>query len=276
MRAARNVFAGFGLLVLLAGHAVSNAESGSDTAADAACDKPIYLTIDTGHMEVAPHMIDVLNQHQVKATFFLANERTKTGGSSMDDVWAPWWKQLAEQGHVFGSHTFDHVYWQADLPDGMFRVKPSAGPDANQVKVISGTDYCEELDRSRARFEQMTGKKMVPLFRSAGGKTSPALLAAAKSCGYTHVPWTPSGFMGDELPSDKYPNAFLLERALRTIKRGEVILVHLGIWSRKDPWAPTVFEPLIAGLKDKGFCFATLDQHPDYRAIAHVKETGRE
>jgi hypothetical protein len=26
-------------------------------------------------------------------------------------------------------------------------------------------------------------------------------------------------------------------------------VAHLGIWSRKDPWAPAVLEPLITGLK---------------------------
>ena len=271
MRVARKAAACLSLLALLAGHAASIAQNGTQSEAGPICEKPVYLTIDTGHMGVATQMIDVLNRQNVKATFFLANERTKTGGSSMDDVWAPWWKQLAEQGHVFGSHTFDHVYWQADLPDGTFRVKASAGPDANKVKIISGAEYCQELDRARDRFEQMTGKKMVPIFRSAGGKTSPALLAAAKTCGYTHVPWTPAGFMGDELPSEKYPNAALLDKALRTVKAGEIILVHLGIWSRKDPWAPSVFEPLIAGLKDQGFCFATLDQHPDYQGAMRTK-----
>jgi peptidoglycan-N-acetylmuramic acid deacetylase len=33
-------------------------------------------------------------------------------------------------------------------------------------------------------------------------------------------------------------------------------MAHLGIWSRKDPWAPAVLEPLITGLKARGFCFA--------------------
>jgi hypothetical protein len=40
-------------------------------------------------------------------------------------------------------------------------------------------------------------------------------------------------------------------------------LAHLGIWSRKDPWAPAVLEPLIQGLKERGFCFRTLREHPD-------------
>jgi peptidoglycan/xylan/chitin deacetylase (PgdA/CDA1 family) len=42
-------------------------------------------------------------------------------------------------------------------------------------------------------------------------------------------------------------------------------MAHLGIWSRQDPWAPAVLEPLIVGLKQRGFCFETLRQHPAYR-----------
>jgi hypothetical protein len=42
-------------------------------------------------------------------------------------------------------------------------------------------------------------------------------------------------------------------------------MAHLGIWSRKDPWAPGVLEPLISGLEQKGFCFATLREHPLYK-----------
>jgi peptidoglycan/xylan/chitin deacetylase (PgdA/CDA1 family) len=30
-------------------------------------------------------------------------------------------------------------------------------------------------------------------------------------------------------------------------------------------WAPAALEPLIVGLKEKGFCFNTLRQHPAYK-----------
>jgi len=76
------------------------------------------------------------------------------------------------------------------------------------------------------------------------------------------------GFLGDELPSARYPNAALLEKALREIRAGDVLVAHLGIWSRQDPWAPAVLEPLIQGLKSRGLCFATLREHPLYRAAA--------
>lgn len=233
-------------------------------AAAPSCDKPVYLTFDTGHMGVADLIADVLKRHHVHATFFLANERTLTDGSSLDDHWAAWWKARAAEGHAFGSHTYDHVYWRGDLPDGGFKVRPSAGPQANQGSTMTPAQYCDEIKRSATRFTAMTGQRMLPIYRAPGGKTSPQLLAAARQCGYAHVGWADAGFLGDELPSDKYPNAKLLDQALRRIQPGDILLAHLGIWSRKDPWAPAVLEPLITGLQKKGFCFATLADHPAY------------
>jgi peptidoglycan/xylan/chitin deacetylase (PgdA/CDA1 family) len=101
--------------------------------AQAACEKPVYLTLDTGHMGVAPLVADVLKRQHVLATFFLANEKTLSNGSSLDDEWAPWWKARAAEGHAFGSHTYDHVYWTADVAGG-FRIRPSAGPVAVSVR----------------------------------------------------------------------------------------------------------------------------------------------
>ena len=48
----------------------------------------------------------------------------------------------------------------------------------------------------------------------------------------------------------------------RIVALKTILLAHLGIWSRKDPWAPAALEPLIVGLKQRGLCFATLREHP--------------
>jgi peptidoglycan-N-acetylmuramic acid deacetylase len=259
-----------GLVGALAGSLLGLGAQAATTSAactGAAADRPLYLTFDTGHMGVAPLIAEVLNRHQIKATFFLANERTRTaGGASLDDEWAPWWKARVAEGHLFGSHTFDHAIWQADTPGG-FKVRPTAGPEANRVLDWTPADYCASLKQAAQRFQDMTGATMAPIFRAAGGKTSPKLLAAAKACGWSHVPWADGGFLGDELPSEKFSNQTLLRRALRDIRRGDILLAHLGIWSRKEVWAPGVLEPLIVGLKERGFCFATLREHPDYKAV---------
>ena len=132
--------------------------------------------------------------------------------------------------------------------------------------------YCAQITAAADRLAQLTGQTTLPVFRAPGGKTSPALLAAARGCGYAHVGWADAGFLGDELPSQTYSNALLLKKALRDIRPGDILMAHLGIWSRQDPWAPTVLEPLIVGLKAQGFCFRTLRDHPTYRDwIAHPK-----
>lgn len=229
------------------------------------CTKPLYLTFDTGHMEVAPLVADVLARHDVKVTFFGANEATKAGDGSLGTHWAGWWKARAAEGHEFASHTFNHVYWRADLPDGRFRVRATAGADAGRELAWTARQYCEEIGRAATRLTELTGRKPLPLFRAPGGKTSPKFLAATEACGWRHVGWAPAGFLGDELPSEQHSNQALLARALRELKPGDILLAHLGIWSRKDPWAPAVLEPLVKGLKDKGFCFRTLREHPAYR-----------
>lgn len=235
--------------------------------AEKACEKPVYLTLDTGHMEIAPLVAEVLQRQQVRVTFFAANERTKQGDGSLGDYWASWWRARAAEGHEFASHTWDHTYWRADVGTAQgpsFRVRPSAGAREGKEFVLSAAEYCEEVTRSAKRLQQITGKAPLPLFRAPGGKTSPQLIASARACGYEHVGWSPAGFLGDELPSERASNASLLAKALRDIRSGDILLAHLGIWSRKDPWAPAVLEPLISGLKERGFCFKTLREHPDY------------
>ena len=182
------------------------------------CGKPVYLTLDTGHMAVAPLMADILNKHQVKVTFFAANERTQEGEGSLGAHWAPWWKARAAEGHEFASHTWDHVYWRGDVPAAtgaqqQFKMRPSAGPLEGKDFTWSAAQYCEEIGKSAKRLDAITGKK-----------------------------------------------------ALRDVRSGDILLAHLGIWSRKDPWAPKVLEPLITGLQARGFCFQTLREHPQYKA----------
>lgn len=244
---------------------------GSISAFAAPCDKPVYLTFDTGHMGVAPLIAEVLQRQQVKVTFFAAHEKTQEGDGTLGQHWAPWWRARANEGHAFASHTWDHAYWRADLQEGSspggvqkFRIRPSAGPQAGQNLIWTAKDYCNNLQQAAQRLQVLTGQNPLPLFRAPGGKTSPKLMEAARQCGFAHVGWADAGFLGDELPSANYPNAQLLQKALKTIRAGDVLMAHLGIWSRQDPWAPAVLEPLIVGLKARGLCFATLREHPAY------------
>lgn len=235
--------------------------------AESSCNRPLYLTFDTGHMGVAPLVAEVLRRQQVRVTFFAADERTQEGDGSLGRHWAPWWKARAAEGHAFASHTLDHAYWRGDEPGEppRFRIAPTAGPQAGRTETWDAGRYCANVRAAAERLQALTGQAPLPLFRAPGGKTSPRLLAVARDCGYAHVGWSPAGFLGDELPSEAYPNDQLLARALRDIRPGDILMAHLGIWSRKDAWAPAVLEPLLVGLKARGYCFETLRQHPAWR-----------
>ena len=196
---------------------------------------PIYLTFDTGSESQAALIHDVLKKHDVRATFFLANEKSVRGDWSLDETWAPYWKTLAGEGHAFGTHTFDHVYFRGDVGRDEVRVRPQFGFDAGRTMDWTAQRYCAELDRVGQRFEQLTGARLDHFWRAPGGKTSPRLIGFGRSCGYRHFGWSDAGFVGDELPSDRYPNAVLLDRALKSLKPGDIVLMHLGIWSRQGP-----------------------------------------
>lgn len=237
------------------------------TAASASCKATAYLTFDTGSQSQAEYIAETLKRHHIKATFFLANEKTVNGDYSLDPAWAPYWKARVAEGHAFGSHTFDHVYVERDLPDGKIEVKPQFGPNAGKRLAWTPQQYCDELRRVDQRFVALTGQKLDPLWRAPGGRLTPRLKAAGAACGLAHAGWADAGYSGDELPSKRVSNAALLKQALAGLKDGDIFIAHLGIWSRQPPWAPAVLEPLISGLEQKGFCFATLRDHPDYRAM---------
>ena len=261
-----SALAATGFLAALLFASVSQAQQAQQ--AQKSCEKPLYLTFDTGHMGTAPLIAEVLQRNSVKVTFFAANERTQVGDGSLGNHWAPWWRARAAEGHEFASHTYDHVYWRGDLKgvEPKFRIQPSSGALEGREFTWDAKKYCDQISYAAERLQDFTGKPTLPMYRAPGGKTSPRLLEVARSCGYAHVGWSPAGFLGDELPSEKFSNEALLKRALRDIKTGDILVAHLGIWSRKDPWAPSVLEPLIVGLKAKGFCFATLREHPDFKA----------
>jgi len=220
--------------------------------ANATCSGTLYLTFDTGNMRHAELIAETLAKHKVRATFFVANEKTLRGDYALDPAWAPYWHARVAEGHAFGSHTWRHGSFRQDQGK-LTRYRLMDGTTEN----LDGEAICAELRHSDYRFKELTGRPLDPLWRAPGGRTTPLTLKAAQACGYRHVGWAPAGFLGDELPSETYPNALLVERALKSLKDGDIVMAHLGIWSRKDPFASALDE-LLGKLEARGFCFATL------------------
>ncbi|QKM60665.1 peptidase A8 [Polynucleobacter arcticus] len=230
-------------------------------AQESQCKKTIYLSFDTGNMSVAQTVADVLNRQNIKATFFLSNEKTYRGDFALDDSWKSYWQDRVREGHHFGSHTFDHLYFVKDAPGAEIFAKPQFGPKAGVMSLYNEATYCREIRRVDDRFQDLTGTSLQKIWRAPGGKTSSRSIRMGSQCGYQHIGWSPAGFLGDELNSEAHPNQMLLDKASSKLQDGDVAMAHLGIWSRKDPWAPAVLEQLIIRLKNRGFCFGTLPKN---------------
>ncbi|MDX2102378.1 MAG: polysaccharide deacetylase family protein [Alphaproteobacteria bacterium] len=220
------------------------------------CRGDIWLTIDTGSMAAADEIATLLQRYSIRASFFLANERTITSDRSLEGRWWDYWRARAAEGHAFASHTWRHWYLRADRQDGRIDYIAWGG---GQREALDRAAFLAELERPAERFAAETGSRMVRLWRAPGGRTTPRALAWAESAGWRHIGWTPAGFLGDELDSDRFPNSQLLAQALRRIGPGDILVMHTGIWDRKDPFIK-VFEPLLQGLLHRGLCFRALNE----------------
>lgn len=224
-------------------------------AAAGTCRGTLYLTIDTGWSREAEEIAAVLRRRNVRATLFVADEPTARGDRTLSPAWAPFWRARAAEGHVFASHTWRHWYFAGDPAPGRTRYASRGGEGA---EVLDNAALCAELERPVQALRAMVPDATVlPLWRAPGGRTTPGAVAMARQCGLTHQGWTANGFLGDELDAGAHPNRALLARNLANIRDGEVLVMHWGVRSRREPFAG-ILEPLITGLQERGFCFATL------------------
>lgn len=246
------------LLAALAVPGLARAQPGGGLAAPAippACRGTVHLTIDTGWGREAEQIAGILRRRGVPATLFLADEPSFRGDRTLDESWAPFWRARAAEGHAFASHTWRHWYFRGDPAPGQVRYASRQGGGA---EVLDQTGLCAELARPITRLRQMVPEAVVlPLWRAPGGITTPNALRMAAACGLRHQGWTANGFWGDELDSAAHPNAALARRAIERTRDGEVVVLHWGVRSRREPFA-AVLEEVIAGLQARGFCFALL------------------
>ena len=65
-------------------------------------EKAVYLTFDDGPIpEVTPWVLDLLEKHDIKATFFMVGDNVRKYPEE--------YRMVMEQGHRIGNHTFNHI-----------------------------------------------------------------------------------------------------------------------------------------------------------------------
>ncbi len=93
--------------------------------------KPFMITFDDTRVDQYSAALPVLEKYNFKATFFIMTVALgKPGYMSKDQV-----KQLADQGHTIGSHTYDHKNVKTYIADDW---KEQVQKPSDQLKVITG------------------------------------------------------------------------------------------------------------------------------------------
>jgi peptidoglycan/xylan/chitin deacetylase (PgdA/CDA1 family) len=181
----------------------------------------IALTIDDGPQpEWTPKMLDLLAEHQVKATFSVIGIQVKQFPSLA--------RRIVEAGHLLCNHTMHHPLDIASLP----RRKVNA-----------------EITEAHDRIAGATG--VAPrLFRSPGGAWSHTVLESAAEHGMIPIDW-------DIDPRDwARPGTHHIKHAMLKAKAGDILLCHDGGGDRAE--TIKALRVVIPTLQKRGLQFIAL------------------
>jgi peptidoglycan/xylan/chitin deacetylase (PgdA/CDA1 family) len=180
--------------------------------ATAAAQNLIALTIDDGpDPEVTPQVLDILERHAAKATFFCIGEKAARYTELTRDI--------VRRGHAVENHTQHHSHYFAFL--GM-------------------SGLVREIQSAQSTFATITGR--TPLFfRAPAGIRSPLLDPALAQLGLQLVAWTRRGFDTRVAQPD-----LVQRRLMRAMKAGSILLLHDGNSARSASGVPVIVAVLPA------------------------------
>jgi len=192
-----------GLLLFLAGHlallyAQLNPSSqllGPVITSFQTSEQEVWLTIDDGpDAEETPIVLDLLDRHQAKATFFIIGEQAIANPELV--------RLILERGHHLGNHTMRHL-------EGRF------------WRLFTQQIETEINDCSKVIME-ITGSPPQQ-FRAPVGHKPWSLHSVLRKLNLPLIGWTVRGFDGVSTDSDR-----IVHRILKQIAPGAIILVHEG------------------------------------------------
>jgi peptidoglycan/xylan/chitin deacetylase (PgdA/CDA1 family) len=170
----------------------------------------VALTFDDGpDPEVTPRVLDLLEEHGARATFFCIGRRARAYPEIVADI--------VRRGHPVENHTWSHPNGFACLPPGPMRRQIARAQEA-----LAATAGC--LPR---------------YFRAPAGIRNPLLDPLLHAEGLTLVSWTRRGFDTMEREPER-----VTRRLLRNLAAGDVLLLHDGSAARDRRGVPVVLEAL--------------------------------
>jgi peptidoglycan/xylan/chitin deacetylase (PgdA/CDA1 family) len=183
--------------------------------------RQVALTFDDGpDPEVTPMVLDLLDRHAAKASFFCIGQRAAAHPEIV--------REIIRRGHSVENHSYRHPYAFACYPPFALR---------------------REIEKTQTVIHALTGSRPA-FFRSPAGLRSPLLDPLMTQSNLRYVSWTRRG-----LDCFSRNPAAILRRLIRRLAAGDVLLLHDGSCARAhngEPIVLAVLPPLLEHLAQSG------------------------
>ena len=189
----------------------------------------VCVTIDDGpNPAVTPAVLDLLERHGAKASFFCIGQQAQQHPSLC--------REIVRRGHTVENHSWRH---------------------AHHFSLLGPRAYTRELAAAQDALSQITGEAP-RFFRAPAGLRNPFLAPVLHRMGLQLVSWTRRGF--DTVRSD--PDD-VLGRLSRGLAAGDIVLLHDGNAARAPSGRAVVLEvlpALLARIAQAGLHCVTLTE----------------
>ncbi|ASE62993.1 polysaccharide deacetylase family protein [Chryseobacterium indologenes] len=181
--------------------------------------KEVALTFDDGPTEFTPKFLDLLKQHQVKATFFCIGKQI--------EKYPETFQRIIAEGHTIGNHTLSH-----SNSTGFLSTK----------KMIAEIENCDTVI-------QKAGNIKTDLYRPPFGVTNPNIAKAIIRTHKKSIGWNVRSL--DTITGDEKK---IFRRITQNLRKGSIILLH----DTSDK-TYRVLADLLVFLKNKNYSTFTVD-----------------
>lgn len=154
----------------------------------------VWLTIDDGPSADTQGMLDLLQKHDARATFFLVGERARHHPELVHAITAA--------GHGIGNHSFAHPapwFW-----------------------ALSPSGVRQEIDEAQRLLTTLAGSAP-SWFRAVVGHANPFIAPALTRHGLTRVSWSARGYDGVSGDVER-----VVARIGQDLQPGAIVLLHEG------------------------------------------------
>jgi peptidoglycan-N-acetylglucosamine deacetylase len=178
--------------------------------AAAAANGSVAITIDDGpDPTVTPLVLDLLDRHSAKATFFCIGELVEQHSNLA--------REIISRGHSIENHSQHHLH---------------------RFSVLGPGRMAAEIARAQETIEAVTGERP-RFFRAPAGLRSPLLEPVLARLGLRLASWTRRGF--DTVNADP---GRVFERLTHGLRSGDILLLHDGHAAHTASGTPVILEVL--------------------------------